>query len=139
MTAEKATGAMREASGEFTVTGGREETYAERSPGKLTRAGGTQAFTGAMTGDGTVEWLMCYLGDGTARYVGLQLFEGTLDGRRGSFVLTATGAFGGTTSDATWTVVPGSGRDELSGISGSGGFSAGPGPQGRYHLSYRLD
>jgi hypothetical protein len=135
---EEPRGGLREAIGEFTVTGGREETYVERSPGKLTRAGGTQAFTGAIVGSGTVEWLMSYPGDGTARYVGLQLIEGTLDGRRGSFVLTASGAFGGTTSEATWTVVPGSGRGELAGISGSGGFSAGPGPQGRYRLSYRL-
>jgi hypothetical protein len=136
--AEAAAGVPREAIGEFTVTGGREETYAERSPGKLTRAGGTQVFTGGIIGTGTVEWLMSYPGDGTARYVGMQVIEGTLDGRRGSFVLTASGEFDGATSEATWTVVPGSGRGELAGISGSGGFSAGPGPRGRYRLEYQL-
>ena len=129
---------MTKARGEFTVTGWREETYAEREPGKLTRAGGEQSFSGAVKGSGSVEWLMCYREDGTATYVGMQQIEGTLGGKKGSFVLTAVGAFNGTTSDGEWQVVAGSGRDDLAGISGNGSFNAGPGPQATFELDYSL-
>lgn len=124
--------------GEFKVTNWHEETYAEREPGKLTRAGGDQEFSGAVEGSGHVEWLMCYREDGTAAYVGVQEINGALDGKRGSFVLTAIGAFNGTTSDGQWSIVSESGRGELAGITGSGSFEAGPGPQATFQLEYEL-
>jgi hypothetical protein len=129
---------MKEAIGEFKITGGREDAYSERDGAKLTRAGGTQEFSGGITGNGRVEWLMCYRDDGTAEYVGLQEIEGTLDGHPGSFILTAVGAFDGKRSEAHWGVVPGSGTGELAGIAGDGVFEAGPGPQATYRLSYEL-
>ena len=129
---------MDEASGEFKIAFGSEDSYRELDSGKLTRAGGDQEFSGAISGKGHVEWLMCYDADGTATYVGLQEIDGTLDGRTGGFVLTATGHFDGKQSEGTWTVVRGSGHGELAGITGSGGFNAGPGPQATYRLSYEL-
>lgn len=129
--------AMTQATGDFTVTGMTEDTYQERENGKLTRAGGTQEFSGALEGTGSVEWLMCYR-DGGAEYVGMQLVTGKLDGRLGSFVLSAVGEYGGTTSTMRLEIVAGSGTGELSGISGSGAFVAGPGPQGHYTLDYQL-
>ena len=128
---------MTQASGDFTVTGMTEDTYCERETGKLTRAGGTQEFSGGLEGTGSVEWLMCYRAGG-ADFVGLQSVDGTLDGRRGSFVLSAIGAYGGTTSIMRLEIIAGSGTGELTGISGSGEFVAGPGPRGRYTLDYRL-
>jgi uncharacterized protein DUF3224 len=129
---------LDDASGEFTVTGGEEEAYRERDPGKLTRAGGTQEFSGDIEGTGRVEWLMCYLADGTAEYVGMQEIEGAVQGRKGSFVATAAGRFDGKQSEGRWAVVAGSGTGELAGITGTGGFSAGPGPHASYRLSYEL-
>ena len=128
---------MTTATGDFAVTGMTEETYLERENGKLTRAGGTQQFTGEFEGTGSVDWLMCYR-DGGADFVGMQLVEGTLAGRRGSFVLSATGAYEGTTSTMRLEIVAGSGTGQLAGISGSAEFVAGPGPQGHYTLDYRL-
>ena len=128
---------MTRATGDFTVTGMTEDTYRERETGKLTRAGGTQEFTGGFEGTGSVDWLMCYR-DGGAEFVGMQLMDGKLDGRRGSFVLTATGAYGGTTSKMRLVIVAGSGSAALAGISGSGEFVAGPGPRGHYTLDYQL-
>jgi hypothetical protein len=129
---------VSEVRGEFKVSNWREETYAEREPGKLTRAGGDQEFSGAIQGSGHVEWLMCYREDGTAAYVGMQEIDGTLDGKRGSFVLTAIGAFNGTTSDGQWSIVSESGRGELAGITGNGSFEAGPGPQATFQLEFEL-
>lgn len=129
---------MNNAKGEFKISIGYEDPYRAWEPGKLTRAGGDQEFSGAISGKGHVEWLMCYGADGAAAYVGLQEIDGTLDGHTGAFVLSATGHFDGKRSEGTWTVVPGSGRGELAGITGSGGFKAGPGPQATYQLSYEL-
>jgi hypothetical protein len=130
---------VRESTGEFTVTGMGEETYAQLRPGKLTHANGTQDFSGGIKGTGRVEWLMCYRADKTARYVGMQQINGTLDGRKGSFVLTAAGGFDGKRSKGTWTIVEGSGKGALAGIRGKGRFTAGPGPQATFRLSYDLD
>jgi hypothetical protein len=129
---------LRDVVGEFRVTDMGEETYTERHPGKLTRANGTQEFSGGIEGTGRVEWLMCYREDGTAEYVGIQEIDGTLDGRTGGFILTAAGSFDGRRSQGRWAVVTGSGTGDLAGIAGDGEFTAGPGPQASFRLSYEL-
>lgn len=128
---------MTQATGDFAVTGMTEDRYHERETGKLTRAGGTQEFSGGLQGTGSVEWLMCYRAGG-ADYVGMQLVDGKLDGRQGSFVLSAVGIYEGTRSTMRLEIIAGSGTGELAGISGSGEIVAGPGPRGRYTLDYRL-
>jgi hypothetical protein len=130
---------LNEATGDFKVTDMHEETYADRPSGKLTRAGGTQDISGDIEGAGRVEWLMCYHEDGTADFVGMQEIDGTIDGRKGGFVLTSVGRFDGERSEGSWTVVDGSGTGDLTGIVGKGGFTAGPGPQASYRLSYELE
>jgi len=103
---------VKKAIGQFKITGGHEETYADRSPGRLTRAGGAQRFSGDIEGTGRIEWLMCYRGDRSAEFVGMQQIEGTLDGRSGEFVLTsaepttafARGAPGPWCLDLAWGV-----------------------------------
>ena len=128
---------MQEASGRFRVTDTHEETYADRDPGKLTRASGSQEFSGDIEGTGRVEWLMCY-GDGAAEFIGMQEIEGTLDDRTGAFVLTSAGSFDGQRSQGSWTVVSGSGRGDLAGIAGTGTWKAGPGREASFQLSYEL-
>jgi hypothetical protein len=56
---------------------------------------------------------------GSAAYVAIERVSGTLAGRKGSFVLQHAGTMRGGTSQATITIVPDSGTEELSGISGS--------------------
>jgi hypothetical protein len=129
---------VQKATGQFKITGGREETYADRNPGRLTRAGGAQEFSGDIQGAGRIEWLMCYRADRSAEFVGMQEIEGTLGGRRGEFVLTSAGSHDGVRSKGTWTVVSGSGKGDLAGIMGSGTWLAGPGPRATYELSYSI-
>jgi hypothetical protein len=77
---------MTDASGTFQVTAGSEDTYYELDGGpKLARVSGAQRFAGDIEGDGSVEWSMCYLPDGTARFAGLT-GEGTFDAPGGSEV-----------------------------------------------------
>jgi hypothetical protein len=96
---------VKKATGQFTVKGGHEETYADRKPGRLTRSGGSQDFTGDITGTGRIEWLMCYRADRTADFVGLQEIDATIDGRRGQLVLTSAGSHDGVRFKGTWSVV----------------------------------
>jgi hypothetical protein len=127
-------------SGEFTVTSWEEETYAEREGGlKLTRAAVTQDLVGDIVGKGQVEWLMSYAEDGTAHFVGLQQFEGLIDGREGSAVLETIGDFDG--QEATWTgkIVEGSGLGDWAGMSGEGRFQAPHGPKATFTLDCRFE
>jgi hypothetical protein len=131
---------LARANGTFTVTGGSEQTVRE-APGevRVTRVSGTQRCGGAIAGEGSVEWIFCYRPDRSARFVGLQRIEGSIDGRRGSLVLESSGDHDGRRSRGEWRVVPGSGTGELAGIAGGGTFDAPGGPQVTYELDYRLD
>jgi hypothetical protein len=129
---------VKKATGRFTITGGHEETYSDRNPGRLTRAGGNQQFSGDIEGTGRIEWIMCYRADRTAEFVGIQEIHGTIDGRTGAFVLTSIGSHDGVRSNGTWTIVPRTGTGDLAGIAGTGTWAAGPGPQATFVLSYEL-
>ena len=94
---------MTKATGTFEVTSGGEEPYEELDSGiKLTHASGTQMFSGDIAGDGAIHWLMLYRTDKTAQFVGLQRISGSVDGRRGTFVLAADGEHDGTSSRVGW-------------------------------------
>lgn len=125
--------------GEFTLRSWDEETYAEREGNqRLTRASVTQALSGDVTGTGQVVWLMSYREDGTARFVGLQEFEGVIDGREGSVVLE-TGEFDGKAADWTCSVIEGSGTGGWAGMRGEGRFHAPHGPKATFSLEYSID
>ena len=126
--------------GEFEVGNMSEETYQDLGDGaKLTRAGGTQVFSGGVTGEGAVQWLMCYRADGSARFVGLQRIAGALDGRDGTFIVEANGDFDGAGSGGTWTVIPGSATGGLEGLRGEGEFHAAHGTPATFSLDYRFE
>ena len=57
--------------------------------------------------------------EGSAGYVAIERVTGTLEGRRGSFVLQHSGAMGGGATDLAVRVVPDSGTEELAGLSGT--------------------
>ena len=78
-----------------------------------------KTFSGGMTGKSKGQML----GIGTAvkesgGYVAAERFVGTLDGKKGSFSLQHSGTMQGGKFDLNVIVVPDSGTDELSGISG---------------------
>jgi hypothetical protein len=57
--------------------------------------------------------------EGSAGYVALEIVTGTLNGRRGSFILQHTGSMRkGVPTMLTVTVVPDSGTDQLTGLAG---------------------
>jgi hypothetical protein len=129
---------MSRATGSFELTSWNEETYYEAQGSKMTLATVTQNFSGDITGDGAVRWLMAYRADGTARFVGMQRVEGTLEGRLGSFVLETTGDFDGQMARWMATVIPGSGADGFTGLQASGTFGAEHGPAATYEIEYQF-
>ncbi len=130
---------MTHATGTFDIAFGSEDVVHEVEGGpKLTHADGKQSFTGDIQGDGSVEWLMCYTPDGSATLVGLNRIEGTMGGRRGSFVVESTGDHDGSQSKGIWRVIEGSGTEDLAGLRGEGTWHAPGGPQGTYSLEYEL-
>ena len=101
-----------------------ENPYREFDDGrKFTRA--EVALADADAGlQASYEGLMFYAADGTSSYVTLMQITGTLDGRSGSFVLTGSGNYDGTTAAGESRIVPGSGTGELAGLSGSASSSS---------------
>jgi Protein of unknown function (DUF3224) len=126
--------------GSFENTSWDEKSIEEREDGaKLTQAAVTQKFDGDIHGDGAAQWLMSYRSDGTAHFVGLQRVDGTIDGRKGSFVLETLGDFDGKVASWTATVVPGSGTRELDALSGSGSFEAPLGSTAEFAMKVSFD
>lgn len=71
--------------------------------------------------DGTSKGQMLAAGtavEGSAGYVALELFSGTLNGRRGSFILQHNGTMTKGVPTMVVTVVPDSGTDQLAGLAG---------------------
>ena len=125
------------AKGTFEIADWDEKTVIEFGPGaKLSAAKVRQKFSGDVAGDGSVTWLMCYVNEKSARFVGMQHVVGKLGDRTGGFVMETIGDFDGTIASGRWSIVPGSGTGALSGIEGEGRFEAPHGPKATYTLEY---
>lgn len=129
---------MTTLNGSFEVESWDESPYDERDGRRLTKASVTQRFSGGVSGEGSAEWLMSYNEDATARFVGLQLVDGEIAGRRGTFVLETHGEFDGRVARWEAAVVPGSPRGDLKGISGHGRFEAPLGSTAKFYLEVEL-
>jgi hypothetical protein len=88
-------------------------------------------WRGEISGTSTC-WLLISYVDGdpddphslVGPYTGFELVDATVDGRRGTFVLAASGDHRGGVARTDVRVVPGSGTGQLAGISGSGHYVA---------------
>ena len=122
----------------FSLTRWDEKPYdeADGAP-KLTRASVLYGFEGEMAGEGRLEYLMSYLANGSAMFVGFQRFAGRVGGREGTFIFKHGGRFADGVATDTWAVVPGSGTGDLSGITGQVEFSASH--QDRYEIIFDYD
>jgi hypothetical protein len=123
----------------FTIKSWDEKPYGEGPDlPKLTRAAVTKTFTGDIAGEGQVEYLMMYRGDGSATFVGLERVIGQIRGKAGSFVLQRTGVFENGAAKESYVVVPGSGTGQLRGLRGEGASAVGHGTEYPFTLEYEL-
>ena len=74
---------------------------------------------------------------GSAGYVAIERVTGTLHGKRGAFTLQHTGSMNRGAQQLTITVVPDSGTDELTGLTGSFAILRDAGSH-RYVFDYEL-
>ncbi len=103
----------------FEITNWDEKPYSEIAGGsKLTRAGVTKTYQGDIEGEGKLDYLMAYGHDGSASFVGIERLVGRVGDKHGSFVFQHVGAFKDGIAKSTWTVVPGTGTDDLRGLRG---------------------
>jgi len=110
------------ATAKITVRNSEVKPYDERARPTLMEVRIDETFSGDIDGDSTVRALQVLRDDRSATLVSLQRFSGMLGGRRGTFVLQGSANIEKGAIHATWTVVPGSGTGELSGLRGEGGF-----------------
>ncbi|MCX4741688.1 DUF3224 domain-containing protein [Streptomyces antibioticus] len=76
---------------------------------------------------------------GVGTYVAMESFEGTLHGRSGAFNFAHSATTTGEDRQSEFfVVVPGSGTDELAGITGSGGIAVDPDGTHRIWFDYEL-
>ena len=122
----------------FKIVSWDEEPFDEPESGpKLTRAHVKKSFEGDLSGTGNLMYVMAYL-DGGASFSGFEKVVGNLGGRTGTFVLRHTGSYDGEKATTECEVAPGSGTDDLAGLSGAGGFSAGHAEEHEMTLDYEV-
>ncbi|MEZ4587955.1 MAG: DUF3224 domain-containing protein [Gemmatimonadales bacterium] len=79
-----------------------------------------KTFGGDLSGSSVGQMISALGGvEGSAGYVAMELVTGTLDGRRGSFILQHSSTMARGVPTQSVAVVPDSGTDELAGLSGS--------------------
>ncbi len=113
--------------------------YDEREGTVLTPVHVDKTFTGGLAGASLAELITVATDAGPVAYVGIERFEGTLDGRKGGFVLRH--AAGGRAGKPwmTWQIVEGTGSGDLTGITGEGQVEIGPDGGHTYTLDYKID
>lgn len=111
---------MPTASGSFDVTIEAEPPFLEKDGIKLNRNTVCKDFSGDMVGASEAVMIAAYTATpGSAGYVAIEHFTGSVEGRSGSFVLQHHGLMKKGEAALTVTIVPDSGSGELTGISGT--------------------
>ncbi len=127
------------ANARFAIKTWDEKPYSEgQDLPKLTRASVTKTFTGEIEGEGQVEYLMMYRGDGSATFVGLERVVGRIGAKSGTFVLQRLGVFEDGQAKESYSVIPGSGTGQLRGLRGEGRSAVGHGSEHPFALDYEL-
>ncbi|HKY35242.1 MAG TPA: DUF3224 domain-containing protein [Polyangiaceae bacterium] len=107
------------ATGTFDVTMNRQPPYDSGPGASLNRVTVAKQFQGQLQGSSTLEMLSAITDiKGSAGYVAIERFTGSLGERKGTFVLQHNGIMTRGRAELTVTVVPDSGTAELQGIAG---------------------
>lgn len=111
---------MQQARGSFEVELTPRKGDGDPDDPNLGRMSISKSFTGDLEGTSIGQMLSARTAtQGSAGYVAIELVEGTLHGRKGTFVLQHSGTMDRGNPSLSVTVVPDSGTAELEGLSGS--------------------
>ena len=114
-----------------------EEPYGEAEGAEVSRVHISRTCSGGLDGSSTAELLIA-TSDGGGGYVGQDVVSGTLSGRSGGFLFQHTGLMGPDGVTNTGVIVPGTGTDELEGITGEGTMLADDEGNHTFSLTYEL-
>ena len=108
------------ARGTFDVNTEAEPPFLEQDGVKLNRNVVRKEFSGDMVGASEAQMIAAFTGNpGSAGYVAIDHFTGSVGGKSGSFVLQHSGVMNRGDAQLTVMIVPDSGTGELIGISGT--------------------
>ena len=111
---------MPTARGSIDVTMEAEPPYREQDGIKLNRNVVRKEFLGDLVGASEAQMVAAYTATpGSAGYVAIEHFSGSVGGKSGSFVFQHNGLMNRGEAELTVTIVPDSGTGELAGISGT--------------------
>ena len=97
-----------------------EPPFLEQDGLKLNRSVVRKEFSGDMVGTSEAQMIAAFTGTpGSAGYVAIEHFTGSVGGKSGSFVLQHSGVMNKGDAQLTVTIVPDSGTGELGGILGT--------------------
>lgn len=110
----------------FEIRSWDEAPYLEfESTAKYSRAKLDKRYAGALNGVGQLEYLMTYNQSGAAYFVGIEHFEGEIDGKTGTFSIAHSGSFEKSTVTSEFEVIEGSQTGKLVGLKGQGSYITG--------------
>ena len=111
---------MPTARGTFEVVMEGEPPFLEQDGLTVNRVVVHKEFSGGMVGASEAQMLAAFTATpGSAGYVAIERFTGSVDGKPGSFVLQHSGVMSNGDAQLTVTIVPDSGAGALAGIAGS--------------------
>ena len=97
-----------------------EPPFLEQDGLKMNRCVVRKKYSGGMSGAAEAQMLAAFTDTpGSAAYVAIEHFTGSVDGKTGSFALQHSGVMDRGDAQLTVTIVPDSGTGELAGISGT--------------------
>jgi hypothetical protein len=94
---------------------------------KLTQADVTKRYHGDIDATSETKWVMAYVDDDHATFVGIERITGSVGGRAGTLVLRHVGTFADGVATAELSVVNGAGTGDLAEVAGAGDLVADPG------------
>jgi hypothetical protein len=96
-----------------------------------------KVYSGDLQGQGNGQMLSKRTESGASAYSAVEEFEGTIDGKTGSFTLIHNGYMSQSEQKLTIIILPGSGKGELTGVTGTMDIIQDNGSH-QYVLSYEL-
>jgi hypothetical protein len=112
----------------------------EEGAPRVAHAHAMMRYAGIIDGESSCDFLLYYPGEGFdgggSTSPGFERIEGSVDGRKGSFVIRHEVGFDPNGIQGTWTVVGGSGSGELTGLTGTGTAA---GEMGQETVSYTFE
>lgn len=95
-------------------------------------------YTGVLQGDSVTHYSLYYFNERHALFSGLETFTGQYQNLAGQFVLHHEGHFKHAEANASLTILPGSGTEQLRSITGTAYFIAGHQKEHELHIKFTI-